>query len=64
MKAGKLVDICIECGDNAIVVEMPNGNKVHIKDYSIGWNDRGEMVVVLVAGKAKKDRNRYTKESL
>lgn len=50
LKAGDLIEACLECGNDLLYVEMPNGHRIPIIHYHHARNKRGQDILVLHAG--------------
>lgn len=54
MKVRDLIEDFEDAGSATLVVQMPNGQKVPIKNYRWDQDARGETVIVFVTGKPPK----------
>jgi hypothetical protein len=53
MKANDLIDTLIEQAPHAVVVELPNGQRVPVRAYRYDTDAKGAPVVVLETSKRK-----------
>ena len=51
MKATEIIDSVLECANQSIVVELPNGVRMVTTGYAYGENKRGEPILIIKAGR-------------
>lgn len=55
MKANDLIDPCIELSERAVVIIFPDGKRLAVKGWDYDFNEKGEPVLALKAGRKIRD---------